>query len=201
MSRVELTGKKFGRLTVVGFSHVGGGQSYWFCKCECGGTKTTRAYSITSGHTQSCGCLSRETWTAIGKKSKTHGMSETVEFRTWASIKERCLNKNSTAWKNYGGKGITICRTWRESFNLFYRDMGKRPPGTSIDRINNAGNYTPGNCRWATKDQQMANRSVTLPKQVVLLIEAISKHENITYKAAYSRLRRAAQCLIQQQKN
>jgi hypothetical protein len=89
-----------------------------------------------------------------------HGMCGTPEYRSWERIVQRCYNQGHVSYKNYGGRGISVCEEWRKSFMAFYRDMGRKPGGLSLDRVNNNGNYEPGNCRWATPKQQANNRRI-----------------------------------------
>lgn len=162
---IDLTGQKFGRLTVVGF-YRGGRKSFWYCECSCGKIKIIRGDGLRGGHTKSCGCLAVEASianaTKWGEKNKTHGMTKTPEWRSWQSMKTRCYNKNHVHWKHYGGRGIKICRSWKNSFEEFYKDMGARPSlKHSIDRINFNGNYEPKNCKWSTASEQARNRRLT----------------------------------------
>lgn len=154
--RIDLTGQQFGRLTVL---HEDGqttkNEIRWACRCECGGSKTVRAGHLKHGTVTSCGCYRRE-W-AVARMT-THGRSQTQAHRAWLNMRDRCLNPRAKSWPDYGGRGITICDRWRESFENFYADMGDPPPGTSIDRIDNERGYEPGNCRWTTMDVQGKNR-------------------------------------------
>lgn len=160
---VDLNGRVFGRLTVIkenGRSNAG--KCMWLCMCKCGNTVTTLSASLLSGRTASCGCLHNE---KLSKIATTHGNTAnriiSPEYRSWASMISRCTSVGNSAYHNYGGRGITVCERWRNSFGLFLNDMGKRPsPKHSLDRFpnNETGGYEPGNCRWATRKQQSSNQ-------------------------------------------
>jgi hypothetical protein len=149
----DLTGRTFGRLTVLSFSHTRAGQRrpvrYWLCKCVCGG-KTRVAHSdLLFLKTTSCGC-------SFIKHGHKRGNSVTTEYGAWCSMISRCRNPNAQAWRNYGGRGIQVCERWL-SFENFLADMGRRPSGLELDRINNDGDYEPSNCRWTTRSENIKN--------------------------------------------
>ena len=131
-------------------------KSMVLCKCDCGKEFKAQSQNIRSSHTQSCGCL------FIDRITK-HGMHESREYKTWEMMIQRTTNKNSDHWKWYGARGITVCEEWRKFVN-FYADMGTRPDGKSLDRMDNNGNYCKANCRWATQKEQMNNTRVSLGK-------------------------------------
>src|ERR1700723_2289660 len=124
-------------------------------KCICGKEFEALINNINKGNTRSCGCLHKK---IISENTKTHGMTRTTEYNIWLNMKARCYNKNEPAYKNYGGRGITLCDRWLESFENFYKDMGNRPIKHTIDRINNDGNYCKENCRWVTMLDQSHNK-------------------------------------------
>lgn len=151
----DLTGLKFGRLTVISVSCVKRGRYHWNCICECGGTLSVEGTRITSGNTSSCGCIFRE---IMVKRNTTHGKSRTRENLSWKNAKQRCYNKNHPYYKNYGGRGIIMCDRWINSFTNFISDMGVAPSNKhTLERMDVNGNYEPSNCKWATYKEQARN--------------------------------------------
>ena len=182
----NLAGKKFGQLTVIDVAGRGSNsQIFWQCHCSCGNKSQVATANLKNGHTKSCGCYGKSVAT-------THGQSGSKAYRSWQKMRSRCLNPNDTYFKNYGGRGIRICDRW-QSFENFYVDMGDRPDERSLDRIDNNGNYTPENCRWATKKEQdrnkRNNRFITFNGRCLLLLEW-AEELKINYSTLKKRLDR-----------
>jgi hypothetical protein len=151
-----LAGQRYGSWTVIGKEPIkrtmpnGAKRCYWLCQCDCGREREINATSLKRGISRSCGC-------GI-PRMEFHGMSKTApEYKIWMAMRERCNNPNCIAYRHYGGSGVSVCKEWN-SFSRFLEDMGNRPSGMTLDRINPYGNYEPCNCRWATWKTQANNK-------------------------------------------
>jgi hypothetical protein len=152
---IDITGVRFGRLVVLErhFPKNVSRMTYWLLRCDCGNTHVTQGSNLRSGRVTSCGCLHP-------RHGQSRRESMTGAYRTWRAMIARCENLNHVSYRYYGGRGISVCERWKQFAN-FFADMGERPPGMWIDRINNDVNYEPGNCRWQTPSDQGKNRRNT----------------------------------------
>jgi hypothetical protein len=161
--RADIQGQRFGRLTALRYDHTNKSQNaVWECLCDCGQKKLVMAVSLKSGNTKSCGCLQRE---IASQRRKTHGEAHSRLHTVWIGMKQRCTNPNRFCYEHYGGRGISVCEEWLNSFELFcewamangYKPDAMRGECT-LDRIDTDGNYCPENCRWVTNAEQQRNK-------------------------------------------
>lgn len=149
----DITGQRFGRLTVLYRLHNIKGKTKWFCVCDCGNLKEVTLSDLKKGNTQSCGCLYKDIHTK-------HKKCDTRLYCIFGAVKSRCYNKNNKRYKDYGGRGIAVCDEWKDDFMSFYNwaILNGYNDTLTIDRIDVNGNYEPSNCRWVTPKQQARNR-------------------------------------------
>lgn len=184
---IDICGQIFSGWTVL--RQVSKGRSAsWSCRCQCGTIRDVNQSNLISGISKNCGCIRRE---ALSVRSTTHGMSRTREWRIWCNIISRCTNPNVESYKDYGGRGITVCERWRNSFADFYADMGPSN-GLDIDRKDNNGNYEPGNCHWVSHKVNSRNkrssRMFTHNGETKCLKE-LAESLGINYRTTLSRLK------------
>lgn len=199
---IDLTGKRFGKLTVIerASNRVGKdnrSRVYWLCRCDCGNIKTIEASCLIQGHTKSCGCLQKE---ASSKANSKHRATDSRLYNVWCAMKRRCTNKNVPEYPRYGGRGISVCDDWKNSFDSFrtwalstgYNEDAPRGMCT-LDRIDNDGNYCPENCRWVTQQEQMNNvcynHRITYNGETHTIAEW-SRIRNIPYSKILNRINR-----------
>ena len=191
---IDLTGQKFGRLTVLSRDPQSPLKAIrWLCRCDCGKESSVFGANLRRNHTVSCGCVRAEN-SYLNTRKHGHATNKgfTGAYKSWAKMRERVKNPNSIRYAHYGGRGITIDPEW-DDFNVFYRDMGPRPPGTSIERIDRNGNYEKSNCIWASDRQQANNKrnNMTIEwqgetKTVAQWAEEIGLPRDILYKRIHT---------------
>lgn len=151
MKLIDLTGRRFGKLTVIErVENSNGGEPRWLTSCDCGGSAVVRGGNLRSGHTRSCGCITQ--W---------HGRTGSRVHNIWKAMIERCRNPKTIGWSNYGGRGIKVCERWHNFLN-FIEDMGEPQDGMTLERLDNDGDYESGNCVWAPPGEQARNRRTNL---------------------------------------
>lgn len=192
----NLVGQRFGKLKVIKLASIKKQQQIWLCKCDCGNFTEVPTVYLTHGDTKSCGCWKKE-------RMMKHGYSATKLYSVYQSIKQRCLNPKAQEYERYGGRGISICESWRNDFLAFrawaLSNGYKENEGLTIDRINNDGDYSPDNCRWATRKQQADNRSTNhylRRGNEVHTIGQWAKILNVSLNTVYRKAKRGELCEV-----
>ena len=176
--KIDLTGKRYGKLVVINESKKTdlSRQTFWFCLCDCGSNKEVGGRSLRRGDIVSCGCFGKE---QRAKSNTKHGQHKSLTYKSWGNMIQRCTNQAHSNYKNYGGRGISICDEWMD-FSVFLKDMGQRPSRLhSIERINNQLWYFKDNCRWATNVEQSRNKRLSKSNSSGAAGVSFNKKENM----------------------
>ena len=186
---INIAGQKFGRLTVKHMAGIAANKERtWLCVCDCGNETIAKGYYLRKGVTKSCGCLQTETRI---KHGHTLGKRDTPTYKSWENMMQRCTNPKHHHWHKYGGSGISVCDSWR-TFANFLADMGERPQGTTLDRIEGSNGYSPDNCKWSSIKDQQRNRKtckrITWNGKTQTMVEW-AEELKIPYATLESRLR------------
>lgn len=193
MRKHDLTGQRFGKLTVQSQGPNTGKFLRWYCLCDCGNKSLVYASSLRTGNTKSCGCIRNA---LRGSFQRTHGEGNgSKEYRAWLGMKARCYRTTETKYRIYGGRGITVCDRWLKSYEHFLADVGRSPTKQhSLDRKDTNGNYEPGNCKWSTAREQMNNvrynKFIYLPNGTQQTVAQLSRSSGVKYQTLLQRLKK-----------
>lgn len=186
--RLQLDGQRFGRWLVLRTERDKNNKSLCVCLCDCGNYKNVSAYELKRGGSKSCGCFARE---LLSLRQRKHGMCYTPAYKAWYRMIRRCNSSKSDKWKDYGGRGITVCQKWH-NFEAFYADMGEPPTGKTLDRIDCNGNYSPENCRWSDARTQTRNRRISINVEFqgqVKPLQVWADEKGLRYDTLWKRLK------------
>lgn len=189
-----MIGQQFGRWTVISKADINRKFPHWNCRCQCGTERAVQQANLRNGTSKSCGCLSKEISSGPHKHGHAHNGKLSKEYRAWMAMKSRCLYRSQKSFARYGGRGVTVCTSWIESFDNFLADVGLAPSEDyTIGRKNNDGNYEPGNVEWQTRNVQSRNtcynRFLTHDGKT-MVISDWAKKIGIDRRTIYSRLMR-----------